>query len=115
MADKIGQITPDGTVLNSLEVPNSSWVGSRGTFELRPAYTGAVYAFTLRINNAGPHRAGDVRLTVDLPPELTPTAVYVNGEAADALHWDGEVQVRLAGTCAECSAKAAERGLKRAA
>jgi Fe-S cluster biogenesis protein NfuA len=28
---------------------------------------------------------------------------------------DGEVQVRLAGTCAECSAKAAERGLKRAA
>jgi len=32
-----------------------------------------------------------------------------------ATFWDGEVQVRLAGTCAECGAKAAERGLKRAA
>jgi hypothetical protein len=32
-----------------------------------------------------------------------------------ATFWDGEVQVRLAGTCAECSAKTAERSLKRAA
>ena len=32
-----------------------------------------------------------------------------------ATFWDGEVQVRLAGSCPECSVKAAERGLKRAA
>ena len=32
-----------------------------------------------------------------------------------ATFWDGEVQVRLAGMCADCVVRAAERALKRAA
>lgn len=32
-----------------------------------------------------------------------------------ATFWDGEVQVRLSGMCAECAAKTIQRNLKRAA